>query len=149
MKDISKIKLQSNNKILQKYRSYNSSHELIMYHLTTKKNAYNILKNGFDISLSKRGAFGLGINLTTDINHLKNYYDNKTNYLIICLVKFNKKQKNKSGPEIIKENGNEYTKPKYITPSKGYDILYAPGLNIYVVPQSIQVYPVLIGKITY
>jgi hypothetical protein len=84
---------------------YKAKHNVIMYHITSKKNAINILKNGFDVSLSKRGAFGLGINLTTDINHLKHYYTNKTNYIVICMVKYNKRQKNSSGPEIIKENG--------------------------------------------
>jgi len=144
MIDISNIQLSTNNNNI-----YKAKHTVIMYHLTSKKNAINILKKGFDISLSKRGAFGLGINLTTDINHLKHYYNSKTNYIVICMVKFNKKQKNSSGPEIVKENGEEYTKPKYIKPSKGYDILYVPGINIYVVPKSEQVNPIMIAKIKF
>ena len=63
-----------NNILLKKYNNYKASNSMIMYHITTKKNAQSIIKNGFDISLSKQGAFGLGINLTTDINHLKIYY---------------------------------------------------------------------------
>ena len=145
MIDISNIQLSTNNN----NNLYKAKHTVIMFHLTSKKNATNILKNGFDVSLSKRGAFGLGINLTTDINHLKHYYTNKTNYIVICMVKYNKRQKNSSGPEVIKENGEEYTKPKYNKPSKGYDILYVPGINIYVVPKSEQVIPIMIVKIKF
>jgi len=147
--DIKNIVLSKNNTILDKFSLYKSKNSKLMYHITSQENAINILNNGFDISLSKRGAFGIGINLTTNINHLKHYYNNKNNYIVVCIVKFNKKQKNSSGPDIIRENGEEYTKPKYVKPSKGYDILYVPGPEIYVAPKTEQVYPILIGKIKF
>ena len=125
---------------------------MIMYHITTKKNAQSIIKNGFDISLSKIGAFGLGINLTTDLNHLKIYYNmnKQNNYIITCNVKFNKKQKNISGNAVIEDkNGYIYTKPKHITQSKGFDILYNKETEIYVAPSSNQVLPLFIYKINF
>jgi len=151
MLNIKNILLSTNNSILQKHNIYKSKHSLIMFHITTKENAINILNNGFDITLSKRGAFGKGINLTTDIDHIKHYYNKKSNYIVVCIVKFNKKQNNTSDIKtmIKDENGNEYSKPKYITPSKGYDILYVSGPEIYVVPKSEQVYPIMIGKIKF
>ena len=70
-----------------------------MYHLTSKENAESILQNGFNISLSKRGAYGLGINLTTEINHLKHYYIKDIyNYIVVSNVKFNHPMPNTSGP---------------------------------------------------
>ena len=68
--NIETIKLQNNNILLNKYKLYNANNDIIMYHITSKKNAESILKNGFNIEFAKRGAFGKGINLTTDINHL-------------------------------------------------------------------------------
>lgn len=148
--DIKNIVLSTNNTILDKFSLYKSKKSKLMYHITSEENAINILNNGFDIRLSKKGAFGKGINLTTDINHLKHYYNKKTNYIIVCIVKFNKKQNNSSNNNIIiKEDGVSYSKPKYIIPSKGYDILYVSGPEIYVAPKTEQVYPILIGKIKF
>jgi hypothetical protein len=50
---------------------------------------------------------------------------------------------------ITEENGNSYSKPKYITPSKGYDILYNKEIEIYVVPKSNQVLPLFIYEINF
>lgn len=132
--------------LLKKYNLYKAKHEIIMYHITSKKNAENILKYGFNINLSKRGAFGTGVNLTTDINHLKHYYNNKINYIVICKVKYNKRKFNISGPEMIDKNT---TKPKYDFPLKTYDALYAKGPEIYVIPNTEQIYPVSIIKILF
>ena len=41
------------------------------------------------------------------------------------------------------------TKPKYDFPQKEYDALYAKGPEIYVIPNTDQVYPVLISKIKF
>jgi len=143
---ISNIKLSKNKTLLKKYKSYDGSSEKIMYHITSKENAENILNNGFDISKSKRGAFGIGINLTTDIKHLKHYYNSETNYIVYCKVKLNNAMKNTSGPEMIDE---WTTKPLYDQPPAGYDALYVPGPEIYVIPSSDQVYPILIAKIKF
>ncbi len=127
-----------------------------MYHITSYENAKLILQNGFDVSKSHRGAFGLGINLSSDINHLRHYYNkDKTNYIIKCNVKFNKEKKNytqqnsKGNMKWVKNNKGVdiYTKPKYTKPPKGYNSLYVPGPEIYVIPTSQQVYPSLIGKV--
>ena len=143
---LSDIELSMNDLLLNKYNLYKAKYTKIMYHITSKENAESILKNGFNINLSKRGAFGTGINLTTDINHLKHYYNNKKNYIVICKVKYNKRKFNTSGPEMI----NKYTtKPKYDFPQKGYDVLYAKGPEIYVIPNTNQIYPVLISKIKF
>ena len=143
---INDIELSMNDLLLNKYNLYKAKYKKIMYHITSKKNAENILKYGFDINLSKRGAFGTGINLTTDINRLKYYYNNKINYIVICKVKYNKRKFNISGPEMI----DKYTtKPKYDFPQKEYDVLYAKGPEIYVIPNTDQIYPVLISKIKF
>jgi len=150
---ITEINMESNELLKSKYDLYvcktcnESMKELTMYHITSERNAKIILKEGFNINLSKRGAFGKGINLTTDINHLRHYYDKDiNNHVIVCKVKFYKKMLNTSGPEMI----DEYTtKPKYETPPKGYDVLYASGPEIYVIPNSEQVKPIYIAKISF
>ena len=59
----------------------------------------------------------------------------------MLFVKFNI-----SGPEMI----DKYTtKPKYDFPQKEYDVLYAKGPEIYVIPNTDQIYPVLISKIKF
>jgi hypothetical protein len=42
-----------NDLLLNKYNLYKAKYKKIMYHITSKKNAESILKNGFDINLSK------------------------------------------------------------------------------------------------
>ena len=86
------ILFNNNDILLKKYNNYKASNSMIMYHITDKKSAQSIIKNGFDISLSTPGAFGTGINLTTDYNHLQIYYNMneknniKINYYIIIYV---------------------------------------------------------------
>jgi hypothetical protein len=141
-----KLPVQNNDILLNKYKSYNANNDIIMYHITSKKNAESILKNGFNIELAKRGAFGKGINLTTDMNHLHHYYSNKSNYIVVCKVKYNKRKLNSSGPEMI----DKYTtKPKYDYPLKGYDALYVKGPEIYVIANTDQIYPVFICKVKF
>ena len=141
----------------KQFNLYKAKTYKVMFHLTSKINAESILNNGFDITKSKLGAFGYGINLSTDINHLKHYYEqNKSDYLIICNVKFNKKKVNSTE---LNNNGNMkwilnsegeklHTKPIYSKVPKGYDALYVKGPEIYVIPNSEQVYPIMICKIT-
>jgi len=144
--NLKNIKVVSNKKLKENYDSYDCDicTELIMYHATSKTAAESILSNGFDLRYTKRGAFGRGINLTTDFNHLKHYFNEETNYVVVSLVKFNKKLENTSGPEML----DEYTtKPRYDFPLEGIDALYAKGPEIYVIPNSEQVYPIYIGEI--
>jgi hypothetical protein len=145
--NLKNIKFVSNKKLKEKYSLYNCNNckQLIMYHVTYKEAAESILKEGFDLKYTKRGAFGKGINLTTDFKHLKHYFNEETNYVVVSLVKFNKKLKNTSGPEML----DKYTtKPKYDFPLEGIDALYAKeDHEIYVIPNSEQVYPLYIGEI--
>ena len=150
------ITMNTNKLVKTKYDIYvrNSCNEcvneLTMYHITTKDNAINILDNGFDINLSKRGAFGKGIYLTTDIYHLRNYYSENNeddNYIVVCKVKFYKKMLNTSGPERMSDGYT--TKPKFEHPPEGYDALYGSGPEIYVIPNSEQVNPLYIAKIKF
>jgi hypothetical protein len=146
------IIVNNNDLLLNRYNNYKASNSMIMYHITTKKNAQSIIKNGFDISLANPGAFGTGINLTTDLNHLKIYHNmnKQNNYIITCSVKFNKKQRNVSGKTIMSDdNGKRYSKPKHITPSDGFDILYNKENEIYVCPSSRQVLPLFIYEINF
>ncbi len=157
------IKLQdiiynNNLELLKQFDSYEAKNTIIMYHLTSKQNAENILKHNFDISLSKRGASGKGINLSTDINHLKNYYNPKySDYIIVCNVKFNKSKENNTQLNnkgemkwILNKDGKKnHTQPIYTNPPKGFDALYVKGPKIYVIPNSKQVYPILIGKVIW
>jgi len=156
--ELDNIKLCSNISILNNYNSYKAKNEMIMYHITSKPNALSILQNGFDIS--KCGEIGTscgkGINLSSKIDHLQHYCNDKTRiyYIIKCLVKFNKKKKNytkknSTGKDIyIKKNDcYNHTIPEYNKPPAGYNALYVPGPEIYVIPTSQQVYPILIGKV--
>ena len=119
-----------NSFINSKYKKYK-----IAYHITTFKNAQNILKNGFDVSKSKSFAFGKGINLTTDINHLKHYYYENTNIIILCIIRYNKLKYNTplNDKEYLKKYGigaEEYIKKykssnvRYMDVPKGYEGFY-------------------------
>jgi hypothetical protein len=117
----------------------------IMYHITSSENAKKILQNGFDISKSRTFAFGKGINLTSNINYLKNYYNEKNNTIILCIVKYNKLKQNFSdvkNKEYLVKYG--YTKPKYMSVPKGFDGFYADNSNIYVLKSKKLVHPLCI-----
>jgi len=127
----------------EKYKKYK-----IMYHLTTLDNAKSILKNGFDIKKSKSAAFGKGINLTDNIEHLKHYYSKlKKNTVIICLVKYNKLKFNTpiEDEEFLKKHG--YTKPKYINVPKGYEGFYND--DIFVMKSKKYVHPICTININF
>ena len=51
---INDIEISMNDLLLNKYNLYKAKYKKIMYHITSKKNAENILKYGFDINLSER-----------------------------------------------------------------------------------------------
>ncbi len=100
----------------------------IMYHITSSKNAKSILKNGFDLTLSKSFAFGRGVNLTPAIDHLKEYYSNQKNTVIVCMVKYNKLKYNSPYyNDFFSEESkayfkkHEYSRPKYMNIPPGYD----------------------------
>jgi len=112
------------NNFIGKYKKYK-----ILYHITTYKNAKNILKNGFNLSKSKKRAFGKGINLTDNYKHLFHYYNKKNvNTVVVSLVKYNKliynppfytsKDSNNSSKYFAKHG---HTKPTYMIVPKGYE----------------------------
>ena len=99
-------------------------------------------------------AFGKGVNLATNISHLKHYYNiykNKNNNvsIIVCQVCVKKSHENESNitaKDFRKEYS--YSKPKYMSPKKGYDSMYGFDKTIWVIPSSSRVYPsfVIEGK---
>lgn len=126
----------------KKYKKYK-----IMYHITSLKNAKNILKNGFDISKSciQSSAYGKGINLTDDINHLKHYYDKKyCNTIILCNVRYNKLKYNisKYNEEHMKKYG--CSKPRYMKVPQGYEGFY--NGDIFVMKSKKYVNPICISN---
>ena len=92
-------------------------------------------------------AFGKGVNLATNISHLKHYYSmykNKNNNvsIIVCQVCVKKSHENES--DITEKKFMEkygYSKPKYMSPKKGYDSMYSFDKTIWIIPRSSRVYP--------
>lgn len=142
---ISKDKLKT--KIRKKPKEY------IMYHITKNKYAKSIAKNGLDISRSKYRAFGKGVNLSNDITHLKRYKDilgnPKDATIIVCQVYIGESHANYSDGGKDKEYHKKYghSKPKYMSPKKGYDSMYAANKTIWIIPSSARVYPLFLIKI--
>ena len=52
---------------------------------------------------------------------------------------------------MVKNNKGEiiHSKPEYNNPPKGFNGLYVKGPEIYVIPNSKQVYPMFIGKVFF
>ena len=52
---------------------------------------------------------------------------------------------------MVKNNKGEiiHSKPEYNNPPKGFNGLYVKGPEIYVIPNSHQVYPMFIGKVFF
>ena len=148
MENLTKLNIQYNKNLAtffsstKKYKYYK-----IMFHITSQTNANNIMKNGFDTSKSKRGAFGMGINLSNKINHLLNYCNTNCNTIMVCMVKYNKLKKNSTNSE-NKEyfNQHEHSRPDYMYVPKKYDGFFT-DFNIYVMRSKKNVCPLLSFKI--
>ena len=132
----------------KKYKNYK-----ILYHITTENNAKNILKNNFNIKKSKNHSFGIGINMTDNIKHLKYYQNKKLNSIIVCLVKYNKLKFNptyydnincKESIDYIKKYG--YSRPTYLKAPKNYNGFVND--DIYVIKNNKYIYPILYYKIS-
>jgi len=148
MEKIKNLNIQYNKNIATFFSSTKKyKHYKIMFHITSQTNATNILKNGFDTSKSKRGAFGIGINLSNKINHLLNYCNKNCNTIIVCMVKYNKLKKNLTNSE-NKEyfNQHEHSRPDYMYVPKKYDGFFT-DFNIYVMRSKKNVCPLLSFKI--
>jgi len=136
----------TNPDLLRKFHAYNAKHVEVMYHMTSKENAINIMKHGFDPSKSLQKAFGAGVNFSTEVEEVYRYASKTNNYIIVSLVKYNKKKLNSSNiDEMVIEGDFGYSKPKYMHPPKGYNALYAH--DIYVIPTSEQIYPMYAYKV--
>jgi len=148
MENLTKLNIQYNQNIAKFFSSTKKyKHYKIMFHITSQTNATNIIKNGFDTSKSKRGAFGIGINLSNKINHVLNYYNQNCNTIIVCMVKYNKLKKNSTNNE-NKEYINQYehSRPEYMYVPKKYDGFFT-DFNIYVMRSKKNVCPLLSFKI--
>ena len=131
----------------KKYKNYK-----ILYHITTEINAKKILKNNFNIKKSISHAFGKGINMTDNLEHLKYYKNKKINSIIVSLVKYNKLKLNKpyynninckKSTEYIEKYG--YSKPTYLTVPKNYNGFIND--DIYVIKNNKYIFPILYYKI--
>jgi hypothetical protein len=138
---------QNINKFMKKgeYENYK-----ILYHITKLEYAKSILKNNFDVKKAKNCAFGIGINMSDDISHLKTYYDKKiNNTVVVSLVKYNKLLFNEpyykdmhceESQKYLEKHG--YTKPTYLKCPKSYDgFIYN---DIYVIRKSSLIHPLFI-----
>jgi hypothetical protein len=143
-------KLNEINNFINKVRYKNYK---IMYHLTSKKNALSILKNNFNIKLSKMSAFGKGVNLSPSKKHLQHYLlNNNDNYIVTVLVKYDKlkfnppynwkkSEKNKE-EDFFKKYG--HSKPTYNKRPKGYEGMY--WKSIFVISHNKYTFPLAIEK---
>ena len=140
------------NKNINKFINSKYNNYKILYHITTYKNAINIIKNNFDIKKSITHAFGKGINMTDNIKHLSYYYNkNNVNTIVISLVKYNKLKYNPSYyNNIDSEKSKEYiekygfSRPKYLVIPKNYDGFIND--DIYVIKNKKLIFPLFITK---
>lgn len=129
-----------NPELLTQFHAYKAKHMEVMYHNTSKASAISILKNGFDPSKSRSKAFGAGVNFSTNVEDVYTYASKTNNYIIVSLVKYNKKKENTTNiHDMVIEEDFGYSKPKYMHPPKGYNALYID--DIHVIPRSEQIYP--------
>ena len=127
----------------------NPQHKL-MFHITNRKSAREIAKNGFDISKSKLMAFGRGVNLCKDLQGVIKFHPMHASRkglstIIVCQVQIGKSHGNRSFDEQVVElpDGNIYSKPEFYKPKIGFDCMYSesPHKEIWIIPSSARVYP--------
>ena len=124
----------------------NSPKRVIMYHMTSRKSAQNIMKHGFDPKRARTKAFGAGINVSSKFNEVLRYAPDDEPCIIFCIVTYRRALLNE--PDVTQmihevcEDGAElwYSKPTYMHPPPGYDALFCD--DIYVFPSSAQVIPI-------
>ena len=119
---------------------------VIMYHMTSKKAALNIMKHGFDPKRARIKAFGDGINVSSEFNEVLRYAHDDEPCIIFCMVTYHRAMSNESDVtqmiHEVREDGAKlwYSKPTYMHPPQGYDALCCD--DIYVFPSSEQVIPI-------
>jgi hypothetical protein len=129
-------------------------HYQIMYHLTSRKSAFSILKNNFDVKRSKQRAFGRGINLAIHKRHLHRYASkSQSNYLIVSLVRYQKLKYNppypfkKTDDFMTYYNKHGYSRPTYMHTPKGYQGMYWG--DICVMASARDVFPLYVAKVRF
>jgi hypothetical protein len=124
----------------------NPPKRVIMYHMTSRKSAQNIMKHGFDPKRARTKAFGAGINVSSEFNEVLRYAPDDEPCIIFCIVTYHRGKPNESDVtqmiHEVCEDGAEvwYSKPTYMHPPPGFDALYCD--DIYVFPSSAQVIPI-------
>jgi hypothetical protein len=119
---------------------------VIMYHMTSRKSAMEIMWDGFDPKRARTKAFGAGINVSSELKEVLQYAPDDEPCIIFCMVTYHRAMPNESdGTQMIHEvskDGAEvwYSKPKYMDPPPGYDALCCD--DVYVFPSSEQVIPI-------
>ena len=131
------------NENINSFISSSYKHYKIMYHITSSTNAASIMKGGFDVTKSRTFAFGKGINLTSNKDHLERYRSNINNTVILCIIRYNKLKYNtsdRSDRDFLKKHG--YTKPRLLNVPKGYDGFR--NRDIFVMKNKSNVFPICI-----
>ena len=125
----------------------NPPKRVIMYHMTSKESAMEIMRGGFDPKRARSKAFGEGISVSSEIMEVLRYAPEGINPCIIfCMVTYCRAMPNESDVtqmiHEVCEDGAEvwYSKPTYMHPPPGYDALCCD--DIYVFPSSEQVIPI-------
>jgi hypothetical protein len=118
----------------------------IMYHITSRKSAMEIMRDGFDPKRAKTKAFGAGINVSSEFNEVLRYAPDDEPCIIFCIVTYHRAMLNESDVtqmiHEVCEDGAEvwYSKPTYMHPPWGYNVLCCD--KIWVFPSSEQVIPI-------
>lgn len=124
----------------------NPPKRVIMYHMTSRKSAQNIMKHGFDPKRARTKAFGAGINVSSEFSEVLRYAPDDEPCIIFCMVTYHRGKPNESDVtqmiHEVCEDGAEvwYSKPTYMHPPPRYDALFCD--DIYVFPSSAQVIPI-------
>lgn len=119
---------------------------VIMYHMTSRKSAMEIKRDGFDLKRARTKALGAGINVSSEFNEVLRYAPDDEPCIIFCMVTYRRAMPNESDVtqmvHEVCEDGAElwYSKPTYMHPPPGYDALCCD--DIYVFPSSEQVIPI-------
>lgn len=128
----------------------------ILFHLTNNNSGKLIAQNGFDVSRGKTKAYGKGIYFTDKIIDLKRYLhhihdkdESGSVTIMVCCVIIGKAHLNYSDPSDLRYfEKYGYSRPKYMSPRKGYDSMYTKD-GIWIIPVSSRIYPKYLVKIKW
>ena len=69
---------------------------VIMYHMTSRKSAMEIIRDGFDPKRARTKAFGAGINVSSEFNEVLRYAPDDEHCIIFCMVTYRRAMPNES-----------------------------------------------------